>query len=264
MKKNKIIGGLFVLIAISFLITGCSFDNVTPQKEETPTTIMSYDEWLQSDMALDYNQDNAIDTKDYVEYVNFEKWKDSNNANDLNGDKKITYEDYLIFAEKGKTGYDAWIISTEKGDFDKDGDIDQADYNMFLIFGTYCISDFNASGRNWYIGSDQSVTLFTLAESLGDSTIVINKDGFSIKYGQTVSLTQESKTEIQSTLSSLKLSCPTLNLLTLVLTTELEQTPTNIKFYLAKQEGSVPSYSTETTFIVNDLYTTVSFKVTKI
>ena len=264
MKHNKTIGLFLICLGLPLALSACdmSFMNVESNDNKETVEIMSYEDWLKSKDATDYNSDGMIDSQDYVEYVAFTKWKESKDANDLNGDKKITYDDYLLTKSGTKSEYETWLDSNEKEDYNHDNKIDEEDYRLYKTFGTYQISNFIGTGVDYTLVEGESFTLFELSSYLGESTVVVSKNGVAISYGAESTLSQSVKTLIGSVFSTIKLSYRTSSMMTLSFTVNTTAGEADLVFYLIPE--SETSFTTSSTFTIGNMTTSVSFKVTKI
>jgi hypothetical protein len=81
---------LIVLIAMSFVFTGCVKDLLKKKKKDTPTTPMPvpeekyYGTWKATKIAQDFNGNNTIDANEIFTFT-------GNSVLQLNADKKFTY-----------------------------------------------------------------------------------------------------------------------------------------------------------------------------
>jgi hypothetical protein len=106
--------------------------------------------WRDSDSAEDFTGDRRINTEDYMLWVNFNAWRLGNDALDFNDDSRIDILDYRIFGD-----YTLWLEGDDALDFNDDDLVDELDYILFLegneFAGEYYITDYNYSGPEVYL-----------------------------------------------------------------------------------------------------------------
>lgn len=121
MKKRISFLLCIILVVMSFpLFTACDDD------------VISFEEWVISDGAFDYNGDRKINQEDYDIAMAYLSWKKSDNSFDYNGDRVIDYEDYKLL-----TDFNVWKESELVEDFNGDGQITYDDYEYVLGFSSW-------------------------------------------------------------------------------------------------------------------------------
>lgn len=164
-KKMKRIVVLLVMV-IAFCCCYACDDNVY--------TAESYEDWLNTDKAMDYNGNGKINKDDYDIYCDYIAWKNTDNAFDYNTDRYITFEDYAII-----TFYSVWRQSNSVFDYNGSGIIDEGDFIVFKNYNSWKLSknakDFNGDTIIDYADYSFSTEYEKWLNS--SSKLDINKDG---------------------------------------------------------------------------------------
>lgn len=144
------------LFSLGFIVMGCDFMN--NNDTSSTSTLSDYEQWRNSNDALDLNGDRKIDETDYQLYMSsltttivstdvssttantttksdYELWKSSEDAMDLNGDRKIDLLDYEIY--QLFNNYTYWKDSDQALDMNSDRKIDETDYEMYKLYNNY-------------------------------------------------------------------------------------------------------------------------------
>lgn len=169
---------LFFIITVVL----CALNFVACEKGDIPDNLQTadstYETWLNSDLAEDFNGDRRITEEDYEFYKGYKEWKTSDKAYDYNGDKKIDWADYS-FAKSAS-------------DYDGDGVIDEQDFTFYnnykYLIGKFKVVNFNYqqnNGKVFYL--NDSYNIGDLAQDIGDFDFTVSSN-LKLKciYGETV------------------------------------------------------------------------------
>jgi hypothetical protein len=187
MKQNSNVSlskkSLLAMLSLTFVLVACG-DQIPPTSISTSSnssttqtsSLDGYNTWVNSNQAIDINDDGRINRDDYTLWLEYLVWRDSDAAEDFNNDRKINTVDFMIFKQYGtwRTSDDAidlndddrinildfiiwldylkWKDSDDAADLNNDTKINELDYGIFLnrseFEGTYRIRNYSYAGPN--------------------------------------------------------------------------------------------------------------------